>query len=151
MVRAAPCGLACVGDRFRVAHESARITHYRSNSRTTAAALANAAEQTVWKGRSAPSLSSIPRTPAEVLAYAVRCASAPDATTALEAALCHAGDITATGAITGTLFGVQHGALALPGALFARLELADVVREAADDLILGYDPSPAWSARYPGC
>jgi hypothetical protein len=71
--------------------------------------------------------------------------------TCLASALQHAGDIAATGAITGTLFGVQHGVLALPGDLLARLELADVVRVAADDLIVGYDPNQAWRDRYPGC
>jgi ADP-ribosylglycohydrolase len=189
VVRAAPFGLACVSERFEVAHDSARITHYRSNSRTTAAAyailldhllaggleLAQAVTETIRAlgdhpkshatatalreaeaclrcgGEPTGDSLATPRTPAEALAYAIRCAGAHDFASALVHALGHAGDITATAAITGTLFGVQHGALALPGDLIVRLELAEVVREVADDLVIGYDPNTAWWDRYPGC
>lgn len=189
IVRAAPFGLARVSDRFEVAHASARLTHYRSNTRTATAAyallldnllaggmeLTGAVEETIRSLGNHPKsiataaelahaaallrsgkdvsvqLPPAPHTPAQVLAYSIVCAGAPDATTALSAAVQHAGDIAATGAITGTMFGVQRGVLALPGDLIAGLELADVVRAAADDLIIGYDPNQTWRDRYPGC
>jgi ADP-ribosylglycohydrolase len=95
----------------------------------------------------------------EALAIAVYCAlAAPDPLAALLASVNHSGDSDSTGSICGNLLGAAHGTAAVPGALFDRLDLADVVLQMADDLWRQVSEAPgeagdvpaSWRTRYPG-
>jgi len=189
VVRAAPFGLAPVEMPFHVAHEGARLTHSRSNSRTAAGAYAvllqaisierlslpdaisktiqslgdhpkskatvQALRHVVSVGGAEPmagnALRQPPGTPAEALAFGAACAfSHTDFKTVIARSLGHAGDIVATAAIAGTIFGAIHGAGALPAPMIKRLELRRIIAAIADDIVIGYGATAAWRRRYPG-
>ncbi len=97
-------------------------------------------------------------TAGEALAIAVFCAVRyqDDFGAALRAAVNHGGDSDSTGAICGNLLGARLGAQAVRNAFpMAELELADTIREIADDLFLAAEDGvpvrgadPAWDQRY---
>lgn len=78
------------------------------------------------------------RSAEKVLAVAVLCAQRhpDDFAGALRAAVCHGGSPAASGTLCGQIMGARLGAGALPGAWLDRLELAEVVRQIADDLAI---------------
>jgi ADP-ribosylglycohydrolase len=97
----------------------------------------------------------------EALAIAVYCAlAAPDAETALLAAVNHSGDSDSTGAITGNLVGAIHGDLGLPRDWVVAVEGRDPLLQLADDFAYEFsddrgfhgsdEVSTEWFRRYPG-
>ncbi len=96
----------------------------------------------------------------EALAINLCCAlAAPDARSAILAAVNHSGDSDSTGAICGNIVGALSGEAALPAEWTPTLDVVDIVIQAADDLWcerfetpadeLG-NPPDAWWGRYPG-
>lgn len=100
----------------------------------------------------------------EALAIALYCALVTDdPMAALLLAVNHTGDTDSTGSIVGNIVGVAAGESAFPESLVAELELVDVIRQVADDLVAGFFDGAAGSehgpmtaeieafiARYPG-
>ncbi|MDN5294047.1 MAG: hypothetical protein PWQ91_616 [Eubacteriales bacterium] len=56
----------------------------------------------------------------------------------------HDGDSDSTGAITGNLLGAYHGIEAIPAEWIEKVELAEVIIQIADDLLVGYEDTPQW-------
>ena len=84
----------------------------------------------------------------EALAIGVYCALvASDFREAVTLAVNHDGDSDSTGSITGNLIGAMLGVEAIPDSWLHELELADVIREIADDL-LEYPGWPGASAEH---
>jgi len=72
----------------------------------------------------------------------------------MKKALClavnHDGDSDSTGAITGNILGAYLGEDGLPAGWADQVELADVIRQIADDLAVGYRDDEEWAEKYPG-
>jgi ADP-ribosylglycohydrolase len=96
----------------------------------------------------------------EALAIAVSCAlAAPDARSAVVAAVNHSGDSDSTGSICGNLVGARYGEAAIPARWLEQLDAGDLVDAVAGDVVLELtdppggvaDPVPEWWwDRYPG-
>lgn len=87
----------------------------------------------------------------EALAISIYCAlrHRDNFRQALIAAVNHDGDSDTTGAITGSILGAYLGIEAIPAPWVARVEMAEVVIQIADDLLVGYQPTARWRERYP--
>lgn len=86
----------------------------------------------------------------EALAIALYCAlSAPDAETAMRAAVNHSGDSDSTGSIAGQLLGAAAGQSCLPARWAAPLELREVVLTLASDLAAARAGITPPADRYP--
>jgi ADP-ribosylglycohydrolase len=71
----------------------------------------------------------------EALSIALYCAlAARGFADGVLAAVNHSGDSDSTGALTGNILGVMHGADSIPDAWLARLELREVIETVGDDL-----------------
>lgn len=68
----------------------------------------------------------------------------------LIAAVNHDGDSDSTGAITGNILGAHLGLGAIPDAWVGNIELKELLLEMADDMLVSYQDSAEWWARYPG-
>ena len=79
--------------------------------------------------------------------FARRYPDAPER--ALRAAVTHSGDSDSTASICGTLVGGALGEAALPARWLGALELAEVVRQVADDLHDAAGGGRGWYDRYP--
>jgi ADP-ribosylglycohydrolase len=94
----------------------------------------------------------------EALAIAVYCALvAEDFAHGVRLAVNHSGDSDSTGAMTGSILGVQHGVGVIPDGLLADLELRDEIARLADDWVAVFGPdatadleSGDLARRYPG-
>jgi ADP-ribosylglycohydrolase len=62
----------------------------------------------------------------------------------------HDGDSDSTGAITGNILGAYLGIHGIPGEWIANVELADILIQIADDLLIGFEDSEEWWTKYPG-
>ena len=69
---------------------------------------------------------------------------------AVRLAVNHSGDSDSTGAIAGTLVGLLIGEKCIPAEYLEGLELADVIREVAQDLYRNFEEGEAWWNKYPG-
>ncbi|MDP4090277.1 MAG: ADP-ribosylglycohydrolase family protein [Bacillota bacterium] len=87
----------------------------------------------------------------EALAISIYCALKfkGDFKGALFAAVNHDGDSDSTGAITGNILGAYLGMEGIPKDWMKKVELMDVIIEAADDLLTGYRKDEAWLSKYP--
>ena len=88
----------------------------------------------------------------EALAIAVYCSLKfkDDFKEALIAAVNHDGDSDSTGAITGNILGAYLGIGGIPKEWIEKVELADVICQIADDLLVRYREDREWLERYPG-
>lgn len=86
----------------------------------------------------------------EALAIALYCSlvAQDDFTKAVRLAVNHSGDSDSTGSITGNILGALHGEQALPTTWLQRLELADVIRQMADDLFTTFQGTQSWLQKY---
>jgi ADP-ribosylglycohydrolase len=88
----------------------------------------------------------------EALAIGLYCAlvAGEDFRAAVRLAVNHSGDSDSTGAIAGTLVGLLIGEKCIPAEYLEGLELADVIREVAQDLYRNFEEGEAWWNKYPG-
>ncbi len=88
----------------------------------------------------------------EALAISVYCALRyrGDFRKAVITAVNHNGDSDSTGAITGNILGAYLGLSAIPVEWIEKLELEQVLRQMADDLLTRYQDGQDWWERYPG-
>jgi ADP-ribosylglycohydrolase len=88
----------------------------------------------------------------EAIAISIYCALRyrDDFRKALCAAVNHDGDSDSTGAITGNVLGAYLGINGIPEEWVANLEMADVIMQIADDLLIGFEDTHEWRNRYPG-
>ena len=88
----------------------------------------------------------------EALGIAVYCALKyqNDFKNAVIAAVNHSGDSDSTGAITGNILGAYLGLNSIPEDWVQKIELKEALIQIADDLLIGYQNSKQWHARYPG-
>ena len=68
----------------------------------------------------------------------------------LRIAVNHGGDSDSTGAIAGNILGAALGVGAIPLAWLEALEMRDVIRTLAHDLVVGFEHGHEWCRRYPG-
>ena len=66
------------------------------------------------------------------------------------AAVNHSGESDSTGAVAGTIIGVQSGIEAIPDEWLAGLEMKDLIEEVATDLFDRFPPCDR-DARQPAC
>lgn len=87
----------------------------------------------------------------ETLAISVYCALKykDDFKKALITAVNHDGDSDSTGAITGNILGAYLGVNNIPKEWIDKVELAEVIFQIADDLLIGYQDNDEWLRRYP--
>lgn len=88
----------------------------------------------------------------EALAISVYCALRYqcDFRKALIAAVNHNGDSDSTGAITGNILGAYLGLSAIPVEWIGKVELEQVLKQMADNLLTRYQDGQDWWERYPG-
>ena len=88
----------------------------------------------------------------EALAIAVYCALKfqHDFRGALIASVNHSGDSDSTGSITGNILGAYLGVSAIPAQWLKNIELADVITQLANDLLMGFEETEEWISKYPG-
>ena len=88
----------------------------------------------------------------EALSISIYCAlkHRNDFRKALIAAVNHDGDSDSTGAITGNIMGAYLGFEKIPAEWIRNLELADILIQMADDLLIEYDEDNVNWNRYPG-
>ena len=88
----------------------------------------------------------------EAIAIAIYCALKykNDFRTAVIAAVNHDGDSDSTGAITGNILGAYLGTKGIPADWIKKVELADVLTQVADDLLIQFEDTKEWRDRYPG-
>lgn len=88
----------------------------------------------------------------EAIAIAIYCAlkHKTDFKKALILAVNHNGDSDSTGAITGNILGAYLGLDAIPANWLQQVELAEVLIQIADDLLIGYQDTEEWQKKYPG-
>ena len=60
----------------------------------------------------------------------------------------HGGDSDSTGSVTGNILGALLGRAGIPRQWREGIELAAVIEEMAQDLLTGYEDSPAWREKY---
>ncbi len=86
----------------------------------------------------------------EALAIAVYCALAAenDFKAGVLLAVNHGGDSDSTGSVTGNILGALLGRAGIPRQWREGIELAAVIEEMAQDLLTGYEDSPAWREKY---
>ena len=89
----------------------------------------------------------------EALAIAVYCALAAgeDFEHGVRLAVNHGGDSDSTGAIAGNLLGAALGTSAIPTRWLEAIELREVIERLGDDLVTGFEETPEWWDKYPGC
>ena len=87
----------------------------------------------------------------EALAIGLYCAlvAGDDFARGVRLAVNHSGDSDSTGSITGNLMGVLLGAKSIPPEWLAALELGDVIRQVASDLLVGVEETADWLIKYP--
>ena len=90
----------------------------------------------------------------EALAIALYCAlhgeEAESADEAMLLAVNHGGDSDSTGSMTGQLLGTRFGDEVIPERWKAGVELGDVIRQVADDVVTEWRDDAEWWERYPG-
>lgn len=88
----------------------------------------------------------------EALAIGIYCAltSDGDFEKGLYLSVNHSGDSDSTGSIAGNIMGALYGVSAIPNRYLVQLELADIIKELAEDLYVGYRHSEDWWDKYPG-
>jgi len=88
----------------------------------------------------------------EAIAISIYCALRyrSDFKKALCAAVNHDGDSDSTGAITGNILGAYLGIKGIPSEWAENIEMADILTQIADDLLIGFEDTRQWMARYPG-
>ena len=62
----------------------------------------------------------------------------------------HGGDSDSTGSMTGQLLGTRFGDEVIPERWKAGVELGDVIRQVADDVVTEWRDDAEWWERYPG-
>ncbi|MFW5972578.1 MAG: ADP-ribosylglycohydrolase family protein [Bacteroidota bacterium] len=87
----------------------------------------------------------------EALAIGIYCAivAGEDFRTGVALAVNHSGDSDSTGAIAGSLLGISVGENGIPEPWRRDVELADLIREMADDLYAAYRGVPLPRSKYP--
>lgn len=87
----------------------------------------------------------------EALAISLYCAlvAGDDLARGVRLAVNHSGDSDSTGSITGNILGALLGEQAIPPDWLDQLELADVIRQAGNDLFTAFEGSESWLKRYP--
>ncbi|EEG76053.1 ADP-ribosylation/Crystallin J1 [Dethiobacter alkaliphilus AHT 1] len=88
----------------------------------------------------------------EALAIAVYCSLKfkDNFKEAVTAAVNHDGDSDSTGAITGNILGAYLGVDGISKDWIEKVELAEVIKQLADDLLVRYRDESEWWERYPG-
>ena len=87
----------------------------------------------------------------EALAIGLYCAlvAGNDFARGVRLAVNHSGDSDSTGSITGNLMGALLGEKAIPPEWLEGLELGDVIRQVASDLLVGVEQTGDWLKKYP--
>ena len=87
----------------------------------------------------------------EALAIGLYCAlvAGGDFARGVRLAVNHSGDSDSTGSIAGNILGALLGERAIPAAWIEKLELAEVVRQAGEDLFTAFEGTGSWLKRYP--